>query len=285
LLFLALLADTPYVFLMTKAVKSTPNALMYTFGQFAGNVALLQAWTLRFRVLNEPSWSLSTEAIFYLTFPLLGILLWKLRRVQLWLAAGAIYLGGLALVLLASRYDHGETLKRLPPLHIATFSLGILLARWQTEQRSKLRNPRVTNHVAAYAVFVLALASWAAIVYQSDSIPIALLHDGLLAPIFMAVIWAFSHSDWLPARFLALPWLVVLGEASFGLYLIHMVVLHLFYLIHQDSNPALFPVFLAVSIALSVVSFYWFETPARIWILKRSHSRVRETMEMASDAQ
>jgi peptidoglycan/LPS O-acetylase OafA/YrhL len=285
LLFLTLLADTPYLFYGKKAVVGTRIALRYTLTQFAGNVTLLQAWTLRFRDLNEASWSLSAEAVFYLWFPFLGALLWKLRGARLWFVATALYVGGLAIVFIASGHAHGEAIKRFPPLHMATFSLGILLARWQTERRRKPRIPVPTNHALAYALLLLAIGSWAAVVYYSDSIPIPLLHDGLLAPIFMVVIWAFSHSDWLPARILSLPWLVVLGEASFGLYLIHLVVLHEFALLREDSNPVLLPVFIGASIALSVISFYLFETPTRKWILKRSHSRVKETIEMASNAQ
>jgi peptidoglycan/LPS O-acetylase OafA/YrhL len=47
----------------------------------------------------------------------------------------------------------------------------------------------------------------------------------------------------------------------------------------------MFPVYLGISIGLSVLSFYYFETPLRRWILKRRHTHVKETMEMASDAQ
>jgi len=43
--------------------------------------------------------------------------------------------------------------------------------------------------------------------------------------------------------------------------------------------------YLGTCIGLSVVSFYYFETPARQWILRRLHTRTKETMEAASDAQ
>jgi peptidoglycan/LPS O-acetylase OafA/YrhL len=78
---------------------------------------------------------------------------------------------------------------------------------------------------------------------------------------------------------------VILGEGSYGLYLIHVPVFHLFTWLGWDRIPALFPVYLAVSIGLSVASFYWFETPARRWILKGKRVHLKETMEIASDAQ
>jgi peptidoglycan/LPS O-acetylase OafA/YrhL len=285
LLFISLLADLPFAFsaqMRTENIRAAATSMAATL---AGCAALLQGWTLRFRALNEPSWSLSVEAIFYLSFPFLGVALWKLRGAKLWLASAALYLGGQALVAIASRYAHGLLLNHFPPLHMTTFALGILLARWQAGQTDAGASARRQRHGRAYAVVALALAGCAVVVYASDRLPEASLNDGVLAPIFVALLWAFSDSSWLPAKLLSLPWLVVLGEASFGLYLIHIPVLHGFQALGWDRNPMMFPVFLALSIGLSVLSFYGLETPARRWILKLSRSRVKETMEMASDAQ
>jgi peptidoglycan/LPS O-acetylase OafA/YrhL len=78
---------------------------------------------------------------------------------------------------------------------------------------------------------------------------------------------------------------VVLGEASYGLYLIHIPVLHLFLQLGWVRVPMLFPAYLAIAIGLSVLSFYYFETPTRRWLLQQRKIHVKETMEMASDAQ
>ena len=64
-----------------------------------------------------------------------------------------------------------------------------------------------------------------------------------------------------------------------------MPVYHLFEWLGWDRIPALFPAYLAVSISLSVLSFYYFETPVRRRILKRVNGHMKDTMEMASDAQ
>ena len=48
-------------------------------------------------------------------------------------------------------------------------------------------------------------------------LPDDFLHDGLLAPVFAGVIWVLSSPTFPPAKLLSAPWLVVLGEASFGL--------------------------------------------------------------------
>ena len=55
---------------------------------FAANVAMTQVWyPSRLLRINPPSWSLCGEIFFYLCFPLLGALLWKLRGARLWMAA------------------------------------------------------------------------------------------------------------------------------------------------------------------------------------------------------
>ena len=88
----------------------------------------------------------------------------------------------------------------------------------------------------------------------------------------------------MPARLLSAKWLVVLGEASFGLYLIHMPILHVLEKLHWEHSRGIYPVYWATCIGLSVLSFYFVETPLRKRILKRLQIRPKETMEAASDA-
>jgi peptidoglycan/LPS O-acetylase OafA/YrhL len=159
------------------------------------------------------------------------------------------------------------------------------VARWQALQQSAGGSARRSG-LAPWIVSGLAAVCFCAVVYWSQRIPKSSLCDGLLAPIFAAAIWAFSHSEWWPARVLSARWLVVLGEASFGLYLFHIPLLHLFEFLGWHHTAALFPVYLGLAIGISVLSFFYFETPMRRWILKSGRTvHVKETMEMASDAQ
>jgi peptidoglycan/LPS O-acetylase OafA/YrhL len=43
--------------------------------------------------------------------------------------------------------------------------------------------------------------------------------------------------------------------------------------------------YLALVLSLSLLSFYYFETPVRLWLLELFHSRSMETTEEASIAQ
>ena len=282
LYFLTLIVDTPNLLLPRIARYGLASALGKTAVTFLGNAVMIQAWIVAVRGINNPNWSLSVEAFFYLIFPLAGVALSRLRGVGFWLTAAVIYVGGQAAVLIAVPHIAVSTSEILVPLHVSTFLLGILLASWQIRSRRAVRR---TSHGAVSLVAALATAAFLAVVVFYSSIPNETIHDGILAPIFVCYIWAFSHSDWLPARLLSARWLVVLGEASFGLYLIHMPVLHVFEHAGWSRMPAMYPVYLGTCVALSVFSFYYFETPMRKWILKRGDRHVKETMEMASDAQ
>ncbi len=287
LFFLTLVLDTPNLFLARLGTYGLKSAVVKTSVTFLGNAAMLQAWILQLRGIDNPNWSLSVETIFYLSFPLLGVALWKLRGASLWLVAGLVYVGGQAVVLLVAPHLNADPdlAKFLPLLHLSTFALGVLVARWQSLQPRRVSPGAAPWLVTPWLVALLAAAGFAAVVYFAPAIPTANLYDGLLAPIFIGVIWAFSHPEWLPAKLLSAKWLVVLGEASFGLYLFHIPVLHLFEHLGWSRRTPFFPLYLASAIGLSVVSFYFFETPMRKWILKRGRGHVKETMEVASDAQ
>jgi peptidoglycan/LPS O-acetylase OafA/YrhL len=285
LFFLTLVLDTPNLFLARWTTYGLSSAVLKTAATFVGNTLMLQAWITNLRGIDNPNWSLSVETLFYLVFPLLGVALWKLRGPSLWVAAAVIYLGGQALVVAATSRIGVYAAEFPPLLHLSTFAIGILLARWQMLGRQSGGAQR-PNARALWLASALAAVGFGIVVYWSPRIPSSSLCDGLLAPIFAVAIWAFSYSDWLPARLLSVPWLVVLGEASFGLYLIHIPVFHLFEHFGWQHIAALFPVYLALAISLSVVSFYFFETPMRLWIMKRAQvAHVKETVEMASDAQ
>jgi peptidoglycan/LPS O-acetylase OafA/YrhL len=284
LFFLTLVADTPNLLMERVHRYGWLVSVEKTAVTFAANVFMLQAWILWLRGIDNPNWSLSVETLFYITFPFLGVWLWRLKGPWLWVVALSIWIGGQVALNLVYAHVTEDTLELNPLLHIASFALGILLARWQTLQRAK-HGASPKNSITLSIALLFALAGCLLVVFWHPRLPLAKLNDGLMAPVFALIIWAFSANQSLPARLLSAKWLVVLGEASFGLYLIHYPVYHLFTLFHLDDIPSLFPLYLGTCIGLSVLSFYFVETPLRKWILKRLRSRPKETMEIASDAQ
>ncbi len=108
-------------------------------------------------------------------------------------------------------------------------------------------------------------------------------NHGLLAPVLGGFIWAISARPTALSRWLCASWLVALGNASYAIYLIHMPILLLFMKLGWVSG-GWYPVYLALCVGLSLLSFFYFETPVRQWLLHRFHSRSLETIEMASSA-
>ncbi|HXP07551.1 MAG TPA: acyltransferase, partial [Acidobacteriaceae bacterium] len=105
LYFVVLVLDTPELLVSEVQRHGMKIGLTKTAGIFAANVAMLQVWNRgRLLRINQPSWSLCVEAFFYVCFPLLGVLLGKLRGARVWMTALALYAGGQALVWGVRRY-------------------------------------------------------------------------------------------------------------------------------------------------------------------------------------
>ena len=95
-------------------------------------------------------------------------------------------------------------------------------------------------------------------------------HGGLACVPFAALIVAMALREGIVARLLSQRPLVLLGEISFSLYLIHHPLLRL-YLLHRTSLPDLPPLlayvtFWTVSLLASYLSWRLIERPCRRWL-------------------
>lgn len=185
----------------------------------------LQAWVPGAAcALNCPSWSVSTEAFFYLAFPaLLPLVLRAPGRaaaatLMLWAAtsgaalfAWAHWAPGLSLISPEAGGPGAQLLaqaiKYNPLLRLPEFVAGLLLfVLW-----SRVRLP-VAGLLAASGLAALALVAAAPL------LPEALLHNGLTALVWAPLILAGADMRSGP---LVTPWAVFLGRISFALYLLH----------------------------------------------------------------
>jgi peptidoglycan/LPS O-acetylase OafA/YrhL len=281
---ITLLIDLPHLFSIRVSEFGAHVALKQVAGIFTASLLLIQSWNPYLRGLNFPSWSLSMEAFFYLIFPFLGLRLWRLKGSKLWISSLLLWVGAQLLVFWITPRLRDFYASYNPLLHIPTSVLGILLARWQMQHREKTISFLRTNYSRGVALAIV-LACIATAFYWMPRLPIQNIDHGLLTPIYCVVILALSSGQGLVARLLCTKWLVALGQASFGLYLLHIPVLNLYIHFHWAEVPSLYPTYLAACVGLSLLSFYFFETPARKWILAHLRTRPRETMEAASDAQ
>jgi peptidoglycan/LPS O-acetylase OafA/YrhL len=234
-------------------------------------LGLLQSWFPQAALTwNAVCWSLSVEAFFYLVFPIL--LLWNREftsRKLFWVVVlwSVVSLATAVLYIVVhpdgiDKINSGETtllwknvlsfnpLVRLPEFLVGVFACRLFLS---AKTRPALAAPLVLFGIAV----VLAL------VLLADRIPRPLISAGFLSPSFAAIIYGLAlRPGW--AKFLKGRTLILLGDASYGLYLLHPTVISLvadhLSSLHWALRATL--AFLA-AVAASFASYYFVEEPFR----------------------
>ncbi|HEV2487857.1 MAG TPA: acyltransferase [Terracidiphilus sp.] len=234
---------------------------------------LLQGWIPSIATyLNTPAWTMSAESFYYLLFP--WIARWKRpTRVVPHMATMAVvwFLGMVPGVLYIAlnpdgiphpdRWSWGpwlQALKYTPLPHMASFFFGVLLASLDEMigRSSRLR-------------LILGVGGFAAtfgILELGPLVPYAIVHDGLLMPLFGCIILGLAGNNRLAY---ALSWrpLVFVGEASYCLYLLHFNFWNLIHDTHVLDRLGLarFDPWISyvVLIAMAVAALHLVEKPAQ----------------------
>jgi peptidoglycan/LPS O-acetylase OafA/YrhL len=269
----SLVASAPFFFLAVRTLNLPFFAWskQHLVAACVLTVSLLQSWVPNAALTwNSVCWSLSVEAFFYAVFPLL--MLWsgdtKPRKLLLWIAVTSLVSLSFSLLYVylhpdgIAKINSGETtllwknilsfnpLVRLPEFVVGVFAGRLFLARND-------------NRSLAAPLMIGGLAIVAAITLLVGKIPSPFISAGFLSPAFAAIIYGLAlRPKW--ASFLGARWLVLLGDASYSLYLLHSIVISKVF----DRLPHL-PLWLRVSAALagglgaSLVSYLIVEEPAR----------------------
>ncbi len=228
----------------------------------AANLAGLQAWipALTF-VGNTPGWSVSVELFFYAAFPWLALAAANPRRTRALVAACLVLaLGAAASPALVPPASGAATfLKCGPVLRLPEFVLGLALGRAFIQRR------RALAPAAATLLGALAAAAVLAIVLASGPVPRYFLH-ALLLPAFALLLWTVAEGG---ARWLGGATLALLGEASYGLYLLQMPLFQAIGGKYEWRLPTLLA-FFALLVAASIAVHFAIERPAQRWL--RAHA-------------
>ena len=208
---------------------------------------LLQGWSPSLATFwNTVAWTLSADLLLYLLFPYvlrlwanhLKILNRPVRLVAVILVLWAI---GIAphtwyhftnpdhLPAPADRFTGAfwiRALKYCPLAYLCTFLVGHTLARLHA---TLPLTPRQRSVMAAIAITAILLFFYRG----APHVPYVIIHGALLLPLFCLLVLGLAGPNPVAAIFAIRP-LVVFGEATFALYLLHFNV---FELIHQYHLP------------------------------------------------
>ena len=258
---------------------------------------MLHGWIPVALDLNQPSWSLSVEATFYLAFPFVLPLAGRLRRRGLWLlfAGSWLFFGAVCLMLQALSDQGFDTLlgwrdivRYNPaisfPEFIAGMALGLLFTRYGAAALPWLRGLRgwafdalIASALALFACVMLAIYNLGLANSPVDiAAPFAL---PLLAGLILLLACQRGAVAWL----LSTPTLVWLGEISYAVYILHKPLwsllsgplwtalnpLSLALTRRPADNLALLLAFTALAVACAGLSFQFMERPLRRWIRRR----------------
>ena len=280
LLLASLLLDFPNGVLLRVHLFGVRAAILKTSLLLVSESILLQSWSSHFRGLNAPSWSLSAEAFFYFIFPLCALWIWRRS------AAGALWwallLWGLALLVPIAVTIHSPALfvendnstlqwsvELMPIFRIFEFLAGIALCTFQNSSIAKLSEARksILGHLAIAASLVI----FAIVIQFANHVPLLVMSNGFLLPAYGLLILGLTNArGGLIITALSHRFMVVLGEASYALYLLHDPLWLYCSRVHAiDSLPAWIG-YVSVVIVASLASFFLLERPARTYILSKA---------------
>lgn len=235
-------------------------------------LGLAQAWVPQGALTwNAVCWSLSAEAFFYLLFP--ALLLWTRRLTPrgLGLAIAGCAAVSLAFSLLyvflhPDGIDKVNSLETtLPWRNVLSYNPLVRLPEFVTGMLAGqlfLAGPGSSR--LALPLVSIGLCVLVALTAMAGKIPNPLVSAGFLSPAFAALIYGLAALPADSASFLEWRWLVLLGEASYSLYLLHS-----FAISEISEATAGLPKWaqvlacLAGAIAASLICFRMVEQPPR----------------------
>lgn len=280
LLFASLLLDLPRYFLdyIHQPVHANRGkAIFHCLAVFFSESALLQAWfNTHLLAINAPSWSLSVEAFFYCVFPFVAIRIWNWSRRQGWLSI--LYLWGLAIFtpilvtqLRPEMFVQVETstlqwtIMLMPIFRVFEFLAGVALCSLQREFSERVL-PRARSRFG-YLTIGAGIALFLLVIEVSNSIPFMAMFNGFLLPIYVLVIFGLVNiRGWL-ASMLSHKYMVILGESSYAVYLLHSPIYEYFSRIRPIETLPVWLLYCAAVMAASIAAFFLLERPARRLIL------------------
>jgi len=247
------------------------------------NVTFLQAWLPPYPLsFNGPSWSLSVEMFLYLLFPFVLSYLKssRLSSSALMLLAILFWIGCQMILgaLLSSSFYKGfpstsfDLIHYFPPTHFSSFLLGVTGGFLAIKKNRTYSMTQSLIFVLGSLMLVLAALHYRPL-YSSPAGFSAPLHGSFFAPVFLLLILAVARTDPSLSRPLRTKPMLMLGEISYGLYILQSPIHHIYmkYLAAPLNlgYEADFYCYVALLLVASFISYYALEIPAKNWAKRR----------------
>lgn len=208
---------------------------------------------------NSPSWSLCSEQLFYVLFPLIVPFANSARRLSYLFAACAILVPiGMYLtpVELIKGYWYVNPIARLPD-----FMLGMLI--YQAYRRLEYRN---VTYLQGTVMEVLAMAVFALFFFGAEGVDKVYRYSCYYWLPVSCILLVFSLQKGAISRALSNKYMIIGGEISYSFYLLHLLVILTYERWQTACNwqiawQIVIPILLGMTILLSLASYYFFEKP------------------------
>lgn len=233
-------------------------------------LAFVQAWTpYTAWAWNFPAWSVSVEVFFYALFPWLGPRLSRIPLSRCLVVAAGLWIVSLvaptALFLLKGPTGPpqiGDYLQMAveftPLLRVPEFAIGILVGRvFVAGGFDRLRNGLLSLIVALIILMVMAF---------SPHLSHPFLAGGLLTPLFVLLIVTLAGGNGPLASFLSMPFMILLGEASYGIYILQIPVSYVLRCPPPHTSGRVLLTYCGALVFVALLSFRFIESPLRLRI-------------------
>lgn len=236
----------------------------FNFDTLLLHFSMLQSWFPKHVMnLNFPGWTISVEMFFYLMFPFIlyrfkkccmNMILWLSYSV--WLISFLIFFG-------ISFFINEETvivkaiLLYFPLWHINGFIFGMFCGKLIVEPITTKTKKLV------FFNFILGLGTAILILIIGEKRLCYYGHNGLFSPLFVVGCYYLANSKGWLVKLISKKTFLVLGEASYALYILQWPV-YIFAMLLLDKKALMasdFYLYLSMLLVLSILFYRFYEKP------------------------
>lgn len=233
------------------------------------NLSLIQSYIPLKKIyfsFNLPSWSISDEMFFYLTFPFLILLIPKIRNHKTFLMVVIFAVIPLLTLVIPKNYYH-QIFYINPFIRIFDFIIGIMIFNiYKNFQRKKVTLRYDFLEISAITLLLVFFIFhlW---------IPQVARYSFYYWLPMSYLIFSFSFQKGNVSKLLSKKIFIHLGEISFAFYMFHFLILNYFIrlnskFLHIENDILISILIFSISLIVSHYSFLLFENPMNKFVKK-----------------